>query len=116
IVGIAFTKSPEMAGWALAFLIAIHKLEYFLNSKIIGSRIRHPMWLMLLALILGERLMGIPGIILAPVVLNFVKTEASQYRVVNGAVMERATDVAPVDKLPAESKPTPALKPQVNKA
>jgi predicted PurR-regulated permease PerM len=85
IVGIAFTKSPEMAGWALAFLVAVHKLEYFLNSKIIGSRIRHPMWLMLLALILGERLMGIPGIILAPVVLNFVKTEASQYRVVNGS-------------------------------
>lgn len=81
IVGLAFTRSPQLAGWALLFLVTIHKLEYFLNSKIIGSRIRHPMWLMLIALILGERLMGIPGIILAPVVLSFIKVEASQFPV-----------------------------------
>ena len=49
-----------MALVALVFLIAIHKLEYFLNSKIIGERIRNPIWLTLLALIVGERLMGIP--------------------------------------------------------
>jgi predicted PurR-regulated permease PerM len=88
IVGIAFTVSPQMAGWALLFLIVVHKLEYFLNSKIIGTRIRHPMWLSLLALILGERLMGIPGLILAPVILNFIKVEASQYAAANGAIVE----------------------------
>jgi len=81
IVGIAFTVSPRFAGGALLYLITIHKLEYFLNSKIIGSRIRHPMWLMLLALILGERLMGIAGIILAPVILHFLKTEASRFKI-----------------------------------
>jgi predicted PurR-regulated permease PerM len=86
IVGMAFTKSPQMAGWALAFLVSIHKLEYFLNSKIVGSRIRHPMWLTLLALILGERLMGIPGLILAPVVLHYVKVEASRYAVAPDAL------------------------------
>jgi len=75
IIGIAFTMSPQLAGWALAFLVIIHKLEYFLNSRIIGGRIDHPMWLTLLALIIGERLMGISGIILAPVVLSFVKIE-----------------------------------------
>ena len=75
IIGIAFTMSPQLAGWALAFLVTVHKLEYFLNSRIIGSRIDHPMWLTLLALIIGERLMGISGIILAPVVLSFVKIE-----------------------------------------
>lgn len=78
IVGIAFTRSPNFAMGAFIFLIVVHKLEYLLNSKIIGSRIRHPMWLMLLALILGERLMGIPGMILAPVILNFIKTETIQ--------------------------------------
>jgi predicted PurR-regulated permease PerM len=113
IVGIAFTKSPQMAGWALVFLIAVHKLEYFLNSKIVGSRIRHPMWLTLLALILGERLMGIPGIILAPVVLNFVKVEASRYKAVDGSAIERVMDVAPLNELAAESKLGPALKAQV---
>jgi len=79
IVGIALTLSPQMAGWALVFLLVIHKLEYFFNSKIIGSRIRHPMWLTLIALFLGESVMGIPGIILAPVFLNFLKVEGSRY-------------------------------------
>ena len=78
IIGIALTVSPGLAIAAFVFLVIIHKLEYFLNSKIIGDRIRHPMWLMLLALILGERLMGVPGIILAPVILSFVKIEASR--------------------------------------
>ena len=81
IVGLAFTVSPKLAIIGLIFLVAIHKLEYFLNSKIIGDRIRHPMWLMLLALLMGERLLGIPGIILAPVVLCFIKVELTQYEV-----------------------------------
>lgn len=75
IIGIAFTMSPSLAGWAFVFLVVIHKLEYFLNSRIVGSRIDHPMWLTLLALIIGERLMGLSGIILAPVVLSFLKVE-----------------------------------------
>lgn len=79
VVGVAFTSSPQLAAWALVFLISIHKLEYFLNSKIVGGRIRQPMWLTLLGLILGERLMGIPGLILAPVVLNFLKVETSRF-------------------------------------
>jgi predicted PurR-regulated permease PerM len=81
IVGIAFTVSPKMAIASLAFLVIIHKLEYFLNSKIIGDRIKNPVWLTLLALVLGERLMGIPGMILAPVILHYVKVETSKIRV-----------------------------------
>ena len=77
IVSIGFTVSPKMALSALVFLVVIHKLEYFLNSKIIGRRIRNPLWLTLLALVLGEKLMGIPGMILAPVVLHYIKVEAS---------------------------------------
>ena len=81
IVAIAFTVSPKMALVALGFLIVVHKLEYFLNSKIIGDRIRNPVWLTLLGLILGEKLMGIPGMILAPVLLHYVKVEASAIEV-----------------------------------
>ena len=80
ITGVAFTISPKMALVALLFLVSIHKLEYFLNSKIIGDRIKNPMWLTLLGLLLGEKLMGIPGMILAPIVLHYVKVEASQAR------------------------------------
>src|SRR5438874_6471367 len=78
IVGIAVTISPRLAVVALIFLVAVHKLEYFLNSKIIGDLIKNPVWLTLLALIIGERFMGIPGMILAPIVLNYIKVEASQ--------------------------------------
>jgi predicted PurR-regulated permease PerM len=81
IVALAFTVSPKLALGALLFLVVIHKLEYFLNSKIIGTRIRNPVWLTLLALIIGERLMGIAGMVLAPVVLNYIRLEASQIEV-----------------------------------
>jgi predicted PurR-regulated permease PerM len=85
IVGVGFTLSPRTALIALIFLVVIHKLEYFLNSKIIGDRIRNPMWLTLIGLVLGEKLMGIPGMILAPVVLHYIKVEASRNKVTEGA-------------------------------
>jgi Predicted permease len=80
IVGVGFTITAHTGVYALVFLIVIHKLEYFLNSNIIGRRIKCPMWLTLVGLILGEKLMGIPGMVLAPVVLHFVKVEASAFR------------------------------------
>ncbi len=80
IVSVGFTITPQMAFFALVFLVVIHKLEYFLNSKIIGDRIKNPMWLTLLGLLIGEKLMGIPGMILAPVVLHYIKVEASRSR------------------------------------
>ena len=82
IVFVAFTLSPKMALIALIYLVVIHKLEYFLNSKIIGDRIKNPMWLTLLGIVLGEKLMGIPGMILAPVVLYYIKVESSRAKVV----------------------------------
>jgi predicted PurR-regulated permease PerM len=80
VVAIGFTVSPKMALGALIFLVAIHKLEYLLNSKVVGWRIRNPLWLTLLGLIVGERLLGLPGMILAPVMLNYIKLEASRIK------------------------------------
>jgi len=97
ITGVAFTVKPEMALIALGFLITVHKLEYFLNSKIIGDRIKNPMWLTLLALILGERLMGIPGMILAPIILHYIKVETSKQEVTQpdeAVAKEMETDAA----------------------
>jgi predicted PurR-regulated permease PerM len=92
IVLVGFTISPRTGVWALVFLIAIHKLEYFLNSKIVGKRINSPMWLTLIGLVVGERLMGIPGMILAPAVLHYIKVEASEYRDVASKASFRAID------------------------
>jgi len=75
IVFLGFLVSLEVAFGALIFLIVIHKLEYFLNSKIIGDRIRNPIWLTLFGLIVGEKIMGIPGMVLSPVVLNYLRVE-----------------------------------------
>jgi predicted PurR-regulated permease PerM len=92
IVGVGFTMSPRTGIIALIFLVAIHKLEYFLNSKIIGKRINSPMWLTLIGLLVGERLMGIPGMVLAPVVLHYIKVEASAYRSVPEAGAQIGTE------------------------
>jgi predicted PurR-regulated permease PerM len=89
IVGMAFTVSPHLAVAAVVFLVVVHKLEYFLNSKIIGSRIKNPVWLTLLGLVVGERLMGVPGMILAPVVLHYIKVELSRIEMHSGPVKPR---------------------------
>ena len=81
IVFVGFQVSPRVAIGALVFLIVIHKLEYLLNSKIIGARIRNPIWLTLIGLIIGERLMGVPGMILSAVVLNYLRVEMSKKEV-----------------------------------
>jgi predicted PurR-regulated permease PerM len=80
---VAFTVSPMKAFLALAYLVAIHQLEYFLNSKIIGERIKTPMWLTLVVLIIGESMMGIPGMILAPVLLHFLQVELQKVKITN---------------------------------
>ncbi len=81
ITCVGLNISPNMALLALGYLVVIHKFEYFLNSKIIGSRIKNPMWLTLIGLLIGERLMGIPGMILAPVILHYIKIETSKAQV-----------------------------------
>jgi predicted PurR-regulated permease PerM len=80
IVSVGLTLSPKMALFALAFLVVLHKLEYFLNSKIIGAHIKNPMWLTILGLLVGEALMGLPGMVMAPVILYYVKVEATRMR------------------------------------
>ena len=73
---IGISHSIALGVSALVYLIVLHKFEYFLNSKIIGGKIKNPMWLTLMGLVVGERLGGVPGMILAPVVLNYLKIEA----------------------------------------
>ena len=104
IIGVGFTISPKMALFALIFLVTIHKLEYFLNSKIIGDRIKNPMWLTLFGLIVGERLMGIPGMILAPVVLHYIKVEASRSRLAEQPASDDAPEKKDEERLEPELK------------
>ena len=100
IVALSFRISPQLAIASLTYLVVLHKLEYFLNSKIIGDRIKNPVWLTLLGLILGERLMGIPGMILAPVILNYIKVEASTIEVPHSPAENPSLDEPPGEGAP----------------
>jgi predicted PurR-regulated permease PerM len=60
---------------SLLFLIAIHKLEYLTNSRIVGGETDSQAWEILLAIIVGEAAFGIGGVILAPIVYAFIKRE-----------------------------------------
>jgi predicted PurR-regulated permease PerM len=66
---------------ALAFLVIIHKLEYFLNGKIIGNIVKLPMYMTLLGLIVGEALFGISGMILSIPTILFVRAELGAIKV-----------------------------------
>ena len=75
IVLVSLGVSPWAGLAALAFLLVIHKLEYFLNARIVGGRIGASAWETLLAILVMEAAFGIPGVILAPVVYAWAKSE-----------------------------------------
>jgi predicted PurR-regulated permease PerM len=60
---------------ALAYLVVIHKLEYFLNARIIGTQIRARAWELLIAMLFMEAVFGAPGLIAAPIYYAYLKRE-----------------------------------------
>lgn len=75
IFTVSLSQSLFVALGSLAYLIVIHKLEYFLNARIIGSHIRARAWEMLSAMLLMEAAFGIPGLIAAPIYYAYLKDE-----------------------------------------
>ena len=55
--------------------MSIHKLEYVVNSKIVGSRTNSQVWEILMALLVGEAIFGLPGLIMGPIVYTYTKRE-----------------------------------------
>jgi len=74
---VAFSVSIYVALAALVFLIVIHKLEYFLNARIVGGQISARAWELLVAMLLMEAAFGISGIIAAPIYYAYLKDELS---------------------------------------
>ncbi len=75
IVITGLTISVTTAGVALIYLILIHKLEYFINAKIIGTKIHAASWEVLLAMLVFEAIFGLAGLIVAPIFYAYIKLE-----------------------------------------
>lgn len=81
IVLMSLSISIKVAMSSLIFLVVIHKLEYFLNAKIIGSQINSTAWELLLIMIVFEKIFGIGGIIVAPIYYAYFKQELIDKRI-----------------------------------
>lgn len=75
IVVVSLAASPQVALASLVYLVVIHKLEYFFNAKIIGSRIDAHAWELLLAMLAMEAAFGLPGVVAAPIYYAYLKYE-----------------------------------------
>ena len=79
---VALSLSMYVALAALAFLIVIHKLEYFLNARIVGKRILASSWELLIAMLALEAAFGTPGLIAAPIYYAYLKRELMAIRLI----------------------------------
>ena len=77
IVIVSLSVSLDVAVASLAYLVVIHKLEYFLNARIVGGRIHAAAWELLLAMIVMEAAFGISGLVAAPIYYAYLKDELS---------------------------------------
>jgi predicted PurR-regulated permease PerM len=77
IVIISLSHSLYVAAASLGFLVIIHKLEYFVNARIIGGQIKARAWELLIAMLVMEAGFGVQGVIAAPIFYAYVKKELS---------------------------------------
>lgn len=82
IVLVSLSVSLPVALGSLAFLIGVHKLEYFLNARIVGTHIRARAWELLLAMLVMEASFGLPGLIAAPIYYAYLKDELLEKKLV----------------------------------
>ena len=73
IVGLSLSIWVAVA--ALGYLIFIHKLEYFLNARIVGGQISAKSWELLLAMLVFEAAFGLPGVVAGPIYYAYLKSE-----------------------------------------
>lgn len=75
IVIVALSHGLHTAVFSLLFMIVIHKLEYFLNARIIGAQVNARSWELLTAILVMETLFGLHGVVAAPVFYAYIKKE-----------------------------------------
>ncbi|MDM0043648.1 AI-2E family transporter [Variovorax dokdonensis] len=82
ITVVGLSVSPLTALACLAFLILIHKAEYFINAKVVGSRTQMAVWELLAAMFAAEAIFGPAGLVAAPLFYAYLKKELQAARLV----------------------------------
>ncbi|MEJ5989444.1 AI-2E family transporter [Ramlibacter sp. PS3R-8] len=71
----ALTVSMWLGVASLGFLVVVHKLEYFLNARIVGGRTNVPTYAMLASMLVLEAAFGVAGLVAAPIYAAWVTRE-----------------------------------------
>ncbi|MEZ0226853.1 MAG: AI-2E family transporter [Alphaproteobacteria bacterium] len=79
---IGLSVSPFAAIACLAYLVLIHKLEYFVNARIIGGQIRARAWEILIAMLVMETAFGLSGLVAAAIYYAYLKDELTAQKLI----------------------------------
>jgi predicted PurR-regulated permease PerM len=79
---VAFTVSFTVAMVIIVYLILIHKMEYVLNAKIVGTKIHAGICELLIAMLFLETLFGVIGLIFAPIFYAFIKLSLKELEII----------------------------------
>lgn len=79
---VAFTVSFKLAIIVIIYLIIIHKFEYVLNAKIVGTKIQAGICELLIAMLFFETLFGLIGLIFAPIFYAFIKLSLKEMKLI----------------------------------
>ena len=72
---VGLSVSPLTAAACLVFLILIHKAEYIINAKVVGSRTHMAVWELLAVMFVAEAIFGPAGLVAAPLYYAYAKKE-----------------------------------------
>ncbi len=76
------TLSLPVALITLGYLVIVHKFEYFLNAKIVGSKIKANSWEILIAMLVFQGAFGVAGLVAAPIYYAYLKSELEKARLI----------------------------------
>jgi len=79
---VAFTVSFGISIAVIIYLIVIHKVEYILNAKIIGTKIQSGICELLIAMLFCETLFGVIGLVFAPIFYAFIKLSLKDLKLI----------------------------------
>lgn len=82
ITMVGLSVSPVAAAACLVFLIVIHKAEYLINAKVVGSRTHMAVWELLAVMFVAEAVFGPAGLVAAPLFYAYLKKELQAARLV----------------------------------